>query len=172
MGFEILLLRLVHLFAGAYWVGVGLFSVFFFTPTIQQTGPDGQTVIRHLVGKTRFSQSMNIAAILATFSGGFLFWINSGHLDYNWLSTPQAKWLAIGSSFGIAAYLVSALVQSRSARRIRALGETIAAGGNPPTPGQVMQLRLYQQRLIRGAQVTAALLVVTLAAMATWRYAY
>jgi len=172
MEIEMLALRLIHFFAGVYWMGVGLFSVLFFTPTIHQTGPEGQTVLRHLVGKTHFSMSMNTAALLATLSGGALFWIDSSQFNTTWLYSSQGSMLAAGSLFGISAFLVSSFMQSRSARKIGQIGKTVAANGKFPTPEQMTQLRAYQQRLIRGAQVTAVLLTVTLISMATWRYAY
>lgn len=169
---DVLLWRLVHFFAGAFWIGVGLFSIAFLTPVVQRTGPEGQTVMRYLVGKTRFPAIMSTAAILTVLSGVVLYWRVSGHLDLAWMGTTSGTALTLGAATGLAALIVSILVQSRSSGELSRIGRAIEASGSPPMSEQLELMRIHQRRLIRGARMTGGLLVISLASMAAWRYLY
>jgi len=170
MEFELVTLRLIHIIAGAYWFGVGLFSIFFFTPAIQATGLEGQAVMRYLVGKTYFPRSMTLAGMLVILSGFYLFRRISGGFDVAWISTPSGISMTYGAVAGMAALLVSVLVQSRSAAQLSRIGRAIEAGGNPPMPEQLTAIQQLQQRLILGARATAFLMAVAMVMMAIWRY--
>lgn len=52
MDYFTIILRIIHIFSGGFWVGVGLFMVGFLQPTILETGEDGQTLMLHLTRKT------------------------------------------------------------------------------------------------------------------------
>ena len=72
----IILLRIIHIFGGAFWIGVGLFNIGFLIPTIKATGPEGQKVMQHLTQKTRFQTMVYTAATLTNLSASppvFLF---------------------------------------------------------------------------------------------------
>ncbi len=162
--------RLVHLFAGAYWIGVALFSVLFLTPVVRRTGPDGQSVMRELIGKTWFPYSMAGAGALAVGSGAVLYWQVSGRLSGAWITSGPGMALTAGAVAGVAGWLVSELVQARSSVQMARIGRAIEAGGAAPMPEQLEAMRLHQARIMLGAKVTSLLLIVALFGMAVWRY--
>jgi len=172
MEIYIIALRLIHFIAGTYWLGVGLFSVLFLTPVLRDVGPEGQAVMRHLVGKTRFPLSMSLAAFLTVTSGAVLFWRVSGHLSTPWIQSTSGSLLTLGAIAGLIGFMISTLVQSRSAHQLAALGKAIETAGKPPLAEQLAQMRLLQLQLTRGAQVIAVLLVISLVGMSVWRYIY
>jgi uncharacterized membrane protein len=49
----IIILRIIHIFSGVFWVGVSFFNIGFLQPTIRATGAEGQAVMRRLSQKTR-----------------------------------------------------------------------------------------------------------------------
>jgi uncharacterized membrane protein len=42
-----LTVRFLHVFAGALWLGMAIFSAFFLMPAIKEVGPDGGKVMAH-----------------------------------------------------------------------------------------------------------------------------
>jgi uncharacterized membrane protein len=48
-------LQLIHIFAGVFWVGTSFFNLAFLTNTVNATGDEGRKVFQHLMFKTRFS---------------------------------------------------------------------------------------------------------------------
>ena len=55
-------LRLVHIMAGAFWVGAALMMTFFISPTVNATEDSGRNFMRHFMGKTKFNLVMWSAA--------------------------------------------------------------------------------------------------------------
>jgi uncharacterized membrane protein len=45
-----IILRLIHIFAGTFWVGGAALVVFFISPTAKSLGPDGGKVMQGVVG--------------------------------------------------------------------------------------------------------------------------
>jgi uncharacterized membrane protein len=167
---NVLVLRLVHIFAGVFWAGSAMALAGFFEPAIRRSGPEGGRVMQNLATHTRYSMAMGISAALATLAGLWLFWIDSGGLNPAWLSTGTGLTLTIGGAAGIAAAVIGFTVQFRSSRRLERLGEEIARLGGPPTTAQAQELQRRQATLRAGGRWVALLLVVTVVAMATARY--
>ena len=79
------LLRIIHIFSGALWVGGAFINVLFLQPTFQATAPESQRVIQHLNGRTRFLVTVYSVATLSVLSGLIMFAILSerpGYLGY------------------------------------------------------------------------------------------
>ena len=64
-----IILRIIHIFSGVFWVGVSFFNIGFLLPTVQATGPEGQKVMQHLTQQTRFTMVVYTAATLNLLSG-------------------------------------------------------------------------------------------------------
>ena len=45
MNIYMIILRLIHILAGIFWVGTAFFFVLFFEPTLKTSGPAGGTVM-------------------------------------------------------------------------------------------------------------------------------
>ena len=59
---DILVLRLIHVASGAFWVGA-VFSFFLFvSPTARALGPEGQRFVAHLISRQRFSNAILVPA--------------------------------------------------------------------------------------------------------------
>ena len=83
-----LILRIIHIFSGIFWVGVSFFNIGFLTPTVLATAPESQKVMQHLTQKTRFLTATYTAATLTLLSGLVMYWILSGfRIDYMTSST-------------------------------------------------------------------------------------
>jgi len=170
MRWEILLLRIVHIFSGVFWAGAAFVFAGFIEPTVRQSGAEGGRFVQRLSSQTRYPVFMGIAAILATGSGLWMFWIDSGRLNSAWLATGTGLALATGGLCGTIAAVIGFTVQFRSTTRLEVLGKTVQGSGAPPTPAQAQEILLLQGRLRASGRWLAGLLAITVLAMATARY--
>ncbi len=71
-GTTIILLRLIHILSGVFWVGSVLFVARFLLPTLRAVGPAGGPVMQQLTQVRKLPSFMMVVAIL----------------------TPGAKWVS------------------------------------------------------------------------------
>lgn len=165
----IIILRIIHIFCGVFWVGFGLFNVLFFQPTVKAVGVEGQKTMQYLTQKTRFQMTVYSAATLTMLSGLFLYWIISG-FNPDFISSPHGIVLTTGSICGIIGWFLAVLVVSRIFKEMNIIGSQIQASGNPPTAEQAGQMQALVVRLGSLGKIVMWFLVVALLAMAMARY--
>ena len=162
----VIVLRLIHIFSAVYWVGAAWMMAFFIEPSMRATGPDGQKFMQKMMEGGRLTISITIAAILTVLAGGILYWLNW----WNILTTPKGLGFAAGAIIGIIALGVGAGVTGPASMGLGKLGASIAAGGKPPTPEQLGQIKQLQLRLRQAGQWTSGLTAAALFMMAISRY--
>ncbi len=170
MRWEILVLRIIHIFSGVFWAGGSFLFAAFIEPVVRQSGPEGGRFVQRLSSQTRYPVFTGIAAILATVSGLWMFWIDSGRLNSAWLATETGLALATGGVAGVIAAVIGFTVQFRSTARLEVLGKAVQGSGGPPSPAQASEIQTLQGRLRAGGQWLAVLLAITVLAMASARY--
>lgn len=52
--YMLILLRLIHVFAGALWVGAAISYLFFVKPTVRSIGPGGPQFMQNLTTRARY----------------------------------------------------------------------------------------------------------------------
>ena len=72
--------RFLHVFAGALWVGMAIFSAFFLMPAMKEVGPDGGKVMAALErrGLVAF---IPIVVSISILSGLWLYWRYTGRVQ-------------------------------------------------------------------------------------------
>ncbi len=78
MSIVLLLLRLIHIVAGAFWAGAAVAYFFYFAPTAKGLGPAGPKFMQDLVGRHRYPLFMNVSSMLTILAGLALYWFSSG----------------------------------------------------------------------------------------------
>jgi uncharacterized membrane protein len=159
-----IILRLIHILSGIFWVGTAFFFVLFFEPTIKAAGSAGGTVMGRLT-LTRFPIVMALSSILTVAAGFFLYLRDSGGFQINWISTPSGITITIGSLAGILAFLLGLIVEMPTTARIAALQKEIQASGNPPTSSQIEELHALQERMSNASRWGAVLMVIAVLGM-------
>lgn len=167
MEFILVLLRIIHIFAGVFWTGAAWMMVLFIEPTIGALGPDGRKFMNHLSSVRRYPLYLSLAAVLTLLAGWILFFWRYGLVG---LSTPTGLSFAIGGVLGLAAGVIGGLA-SPTAAKMTKLGTEIARQGKPPTPEQTAEMSALQTRLRRANLWMAILATFALLTMATARYA-
>jgi len=72
MNILMIVLRILHIVSGVFWVGAALMLAFFISPTVAATKEAGQGFMRHFMGNTKFNLAMWTSAITAVAAGALL----------------------------------------------------------------------------------------------------
>src|SRR5258707_5978417 len=156
--FLLLLMRLLHILSGIFWVGTMMFTTGFLLPAFKDAGPDGAKVGAALA-KGRFMVVMPIAALVTILSGIWLFWRTSGGFQETFMQSHMAKALSLGAAGAILAFIIGIVVVRPAMMQAAALAQS------NPQRAQVLRVRVD----VVGRVVTA-LLPLAAAAMAVARY--
>jgi uncharacterized membrane protein len=164
----IILLRLIHILSGIFWVGGTLMLARFIIPTADRVGPESGRFMQSLMVEARLPVALAIAGWATTLAGLVLFFFTSGRFAHSWMTSGQGITLTLGALIGISAALHGAAVQAPVAAKLSALGGASASG--PPSPERIAELQLLRGKLAQSAGVSAGLLTAAAAAMAIARY--
>ncbi len=170
MNIGVILLRIVHIFAGVFWVGGGILTFAYIEPAVKATAPAGQKFLQYLLVQRRFSFSMGIASLLTVLAGATLYWGDSGGFQWAWITSPTGLGFTIGASMGLTAFFVGLLLIKPTAERLGTLGQQISASTQPPASEQLAELNRLQARMATVERWDFVLLSIALLAMATARY--
>lgn len=166
---ELLVLRVLHVMGGIFWLGSGLFTSYFLTPAIGAVGPAGGQVMAELQKRHLFT-ILPAAALLTMLSGARLLWIVSGGFTVTYLTSRTGATYLWSGVATIVGFLI-ALIFTRPAM-VKA-GQLAAARAQAPAERQaeidreVIRLRV---RASAGTKLAMALLVVGGLGMAVARY--
>jgi uncharacterized membrane protein len=157
-----IVLRFLHVFFGALWVGMMAFQAFFLMPALAELGPDAGKFMGALL-KRRVPVILPIFAFVAIVSGMLLFQRMSGGNMAALTATPMGKAFGLGGAVSVLAFLIGIFVTRPAMLRSMKL----AATRDPAHAAEIQRLRA------RGAvtgNVVTGMLLFTLAAMAVARY--
>ncbi len=170
MNILIIVLRIIHIFSGVFWVGFAIFNIFFLQPAVQATGPEGQKTMQYLTRKTRLLTTIYAAATLTMLSGLIMYWILSG-FRLSFFGSGYGIVLTIGSIAGVIGWIFAVVVIRGIFNQMQTIGAAIQAQGAPPTPEQAAQMQALVARLGKVGRVALVFLVIALLGMATAQYA-
>ena len=160
MAVELLVLRLIHILGGVYWVGAGLFSTFYLAPALKASGPAVAGAVMGHMQKRHMFTVMPAVAILTMLSGIRLMMIVSGG-DSHWFVHRAGHTYSVAGALAIIAFVLS-LVVTRPAM-VKA-GKLALSGGDPATIGAL------QKRAAVATMVAVVFLILAAAGMAIARY--
>lgn len=163
----VILLRILHIFAGVLWVGAAWMFVGFLQPTAAALGNDGGKFLGYMVLARRFPMVIASAGGLNVLAGILLYWNKFGGIN---LSTTSGLVFSISAVAAIIALAIGGAVTARDSVKMANLGAAIAKAGKPPTPEQIAELHSLQETLKQASIAVAILLAITLLGMASGRY--
>ena len=167
---DILILRLIHIGVGAFWVGAVFTNVLFLQPTAVALGPEGGRFSYHLARHRRFSRIILAAAAVTILAGIWLLWLSTNGLDPEQLFAASRIGFTLGGIAAILTFAVGSLyVYPRTERVVRIMG-AVMAESRAPAPEEQSELVGIRGELIRAGWVTVVGLGLATAAMATARY--
>ena len=165
MNLAAIVLRIIHIFGGIFWVGVMWYNVLFFLPRLKTFGQDRGRIMQTLAGPP-LPQYMTIAGSATALSGILMFWYTSAGFSRAWLATNSGIVLTIAALLGIYVVVEGLIVQRPTAMRLAELGRQVAAAGGPPNPAAMREMEQLSSRLERIAYRYAYITALTTAGMA------
>lgn len=167
---EIIVLRLVHVLGGIFWVGTAVFTALFLMPALADAGPAAGAVGAGLQ-RRRLMVVMPVIALLTILSGARLMWMTSGGLASEYLATGRGLTFAIGAVAALLAFLLGIFVGRPLGMRMAALGGALQAASDDATRGRLAGEMAALQPRSRAVNAANVVLLLTAAiAMAIGRY--
>lgn len=163
-------LRLIHVFAGALWIGAAIVYLFFIKPTAKSIGPVGPQFMQNLAQRARYPIFMVSVSLLTVLAGGALYLYTSGGFNASWLSSGPGIGFTVGSVAALVAFLVGTFGIGPTSGSMGALGQQIAQAGGPPKPELISKLHGMEKNLQRLEIIDFVMLAISMLTMATARY--
>jgi uncharacterized membrane protein len=162
-------LRILHILAGVFWVGSALLIFFFLQPAAREVGPAAGPLMTHLATKKRLPDVTLAAAGLTILAGLLMYWRVTGGLDPDYITTAYGWSITLGALAAIVAVGLGVAVIRPSMVRAGEIGQAAAAAGGP-TPEQAAEMQSLQQRVKSIGNLVTPLLIFAVVAMAAARY--
>jgi hypothetical protein len=166
----VMLLRVLHIVLGVYWVGAVFFFVTFLLPSVRDAGPDGMKVMQQIV-RRGYLNILPAVAALAMLAGLVLYWLDARPMGGLWMASGVGRGLTVGAVAAIAGFVVGVFVMRRSTLRAIALAQSVPQlAEGPERQARMAEIDRLRMLAARSAHWVAGLLLIAVAAMAVARY--
>ena len=153
---EFLVLRLIHILGGIFWIGSGLYAAFFLGPALAST-PAVMGQVMAALQRRRAFRAQEIAAFLVLLSGLRLLMIDSAGFSASYFATGTGRTFAIAGVFAILAGIFNFGIARPSMERAVAVAGSLAAAADA---GEKARLTKELDRLRKRGAI-AGMLAVT-----------
>ena len=170
MSTELLVLRLVHILGGIFWLGSGLFTTFFLMPALGRVGPAAAGPVMGALQQRRLFTILPIVALLTMLSGLRLFHIVSAGFAPAYLSSRTGQTFMWSGIAAVVAFLLSILVARPAALRAGQLGASMGSAPEAERAGRAAEMERLRKRSAVASILAMVFLVSAAAGMAVARY--
>ena len=164
MNLEMVVLRIVHIVSGTFWVGSAVFFAVILEPRLRALGPEIQRPVMGALSCVLPIALGGSGAVTIVF--GVVLALRVRPVDA-WFDTGWGWAILIGFVTSIAAMSIGSTM-GVLAKRMVALGKSFEK--RPPNAAEVEQIQRLSSRLVLFARITAVLVIIAVAAMASARY--
>ncbi|MGZ8512569.1 MAG: hypothetical protein ACXWWL_03940 [Candidatus Limnocylindria bacterium] len=164
---DVLLLRLIHIAAGAFWVGAVFTFFLFVQPAAVAVGPGAMPFTYQLLHHRRLPIAILGSAATTVVAGSWLLVITSNGLDPELLFHEARMGYTVGGIVAILTFGIGALYVYPRTRIVERILGTALAEGRPPTPDDQLTLARAGGEARRAGWLVIIGLAVAVAAMAT-----
>jgi uncharacterized membrane protein len=166
----VLLLRLLHIGAGIFWVGAGFSFFLFVQPSVRSLGPEVEGAFMHNLARVRrFPIVILTAGIITVLAGLTLYLRNAGGMEL-WIGSPMGIGFTIGAAAAIVSFLLGPFAIVPTIKKLETLGSSIAAAKRAPTAEEGSAIEALQARLHTVGKIDLVFLAIAVLFMATSRY--
>ncbi|MDQ5840598.1 MAG: hypothetical protein M3537_05535 [Chloroflexota bacterium] len=166
---DVLVLRLIHIGAGTFWVGAVFTFFVFVQPTAAVLGPDAQKFVFHLIHNRRLPFVILSAGAVTVLAGIWLLVITSNGLDPDRLLDASRLGYTVGGVAAIVTLGIGALYVFPRTRTVERIIGRLLAEGRPPTPDEGHTLARTARESRAAGWLVIIGLVIAVVAMATAR---
>lgn len=165
-----IVLRVVHILTGVFWVGSFYFTFFMLEPALTALGSDAGKLMTYLTRQRKMPAVIGITAVLAVLSGILLYWKDSNGFDPDFVTSAPGMTFLLGGIAALVALVLGFSVSRPTSVRMGAIGQEMGASGGAPSNALMAEMQALQKRLRLVSQIDVVLLTFALLAMATARY--
>lgn len=166
---ELLILRLVHIVAGALWVGSGVYATLFLMPALTESGVDAGKLFGALERRGLFT-FMPVIAVLTILTGLRLMWIVSDGFGPAYFSSTAGQAYTVSGVAAVLTFLLAMFVSRPASVRAAQLGAALPRTPEPERAAVAGQAAALRRRASSASWAAVALLVLATAGMAIARY--
>ena len=166
---ELLVLRVVHILGGIFWVGSAMFMTLFLLPAIAKAGPNAGSVLGALRARGLLGV-LPVVALVTMASGVRLLWIISGGFAAAYFRSTTGHIYAGAGIAAIVSFLISLLVARPAAIRTGQLGGTLAGATAEQRSAVMLEMERLRRRAAVANGIVLTLLGLAAAGMAVGRY--
>lgn len=166
---DVLVLRLVHIGAGAFWVGAVFTFFLFVQPAAMAAGPGAVPFTYQLLHHRRLPVFILGTAGVTVLAGIWLLVITSNGLDPELLFDELRMGYTVGGIVAILTFAVGALYVFPRTRTVERTLGSLVADGRPPTPDEQQTLARAGGEARRAGWLVLIGLTIAVVAMATAR---
>jgi len=164
-----IVLRLIHILGGVFWVGAMIFNAAFLFPAIRDAGPDGGKVAAGIM-KRGFPVITPIIALTTILSGLWLLSRASMGFSSVYMKSGPGMAYSIGAAGALVALLIGLTVTRPAMMRSMAQQQAAATATGAERDAALASAQAGRARAGSSGNVVAVLLVIAAAAMAVGRY--
>lgn len=165
-----IVLRLLHILAGLFWVGAMVTLTAFLAPAVRELGPAGGRVMADLMLRRKLRIWLTSAMGLTVLSGLLMMWRLDVVTQHAWIRTTSGKTFLFGAIAALVAGIIGGAIAGPANQKMAQLGASISAAGGPPSPEQQATMEQLRTRGTLASRLTVAFLLIAAAAMAVARY--
>ena len=166
---SIILLRLIHILFGVFWVGTAIFVNLFLFPALKGDPATMGKVAGTLTARG-MHKWMSIAAVLTLLSGFWLVWIMSGG-DLGTYARGAGRVFTMAGGMGLLAFLLGLLFARPAGLKAGAIGQALAAATDPAEKTRLLgEMAAIQKKTALITMSVVVLLLIAVAGMAVARY--
>lgn len=170
MNAEMLVLRLLHIFAGVFWAGSVFYQVYFIFPAVHALGQEGGKFMQQLARTKNMPTRMSILGLINVLTGLRMIQILSANFQSAWFETNFGMAISIGSIAALGALTIGIGFNKPTANKMALISKAISESGTPPSSNQIEELTKLKNKLEKGVKIMAWHLLVAVILMATARY--
>ncbi|MGZ8474740.1 MAG: hypothetical protein ACXWXJ_12050 [Aeromicrobium sp.] len=171
MDWLVILLRILHIGGGTFWVGAAFTFFFFVEPSTRVLKPDGlMGFMGEVNGRRRFPMVVLAVSLITVVAGTILYWRATDGFDADIITTAPGMAFLVGGLAAYVSFFIGLLVIVPTIRRLGETGAAMMAADRPPTPEEEGVVHGLERRLATAGRLDLVGLTIAVVAMATARY--
>jgi hypothetical protein len=160
-----LVIRVLHILLGAFWLGTAVFGAWYLLPAVADAGPDGAKVVEALQRRGWVAVTP-VVAMLSIITGIWLYWRYTAGFSPDLSRSHAGMSFGIGGTCGVLAAVIGGAVLSRSLVKAGKLAAEAAGTTDATRRGALMAQALgLRRRALMAARLVSVLLVTAIVLM-------
>ncbi len=170
MAAEVIVLRLIHILCGMFWVGGTIIMTLFLGPVLGGLGPAAGPVVAGLTQR-KLHVAMAATAGLTVLSGIRLLMIASAGFQAAYFQSPVGRTFSMAGGLALLGFIVGMAVTRPAMMKAGALGQQLHGTTDPAARERLASaLEAARRRGVAGGMVVMLLLLLAVAGMSVGRY--